>query len=93
MADVAEHPAEEWRPDLLDMLARGPCSDGRGRAAPGGVLIGYVATTTQLSRLVEALRGEGGFTEPVPGSAASRLARRRSGGPARSPDAGHTAFL
>jgi tRNA (adenine57-N1/adenine58-N1)-methyltransferase len=32
---------------------------------PGGVLIGYVATTTQLSRLVEALREHGGFTEPA----------------------------
>ena len=32
---------------------------------PGGVLIGYVATTTQLSRFVEALRAHGGFTEPV----------------------------
>src|SRR6185437_9730219 len=31
---------------------------------PGGVFIGYVATTTQLSRLVEALRLHGGFTEP-----------------------------
>ena len=32
---------------------------------PGGVLVGYVATTTQLSRLVEALREHGGFTEPA----------------------------
>jgi len=32
---------------------------------PGGVLIGYVATTTQLSRMVEALRTDGGFTEPT----------------------------
>jgi len=31
---------------------------------PGGVLVGYVATTTQLSRLVEALRAHGGYTEP-----------------------------
>ncbi len=31
---------------------------------PGGVFVGYVATTTQLSRLVEALRLHGGFTEP-----------------------------
>jgi tRNA (adenine57-N1/adenine58-N1)-methyltransferase len=28
------------------------------------VLIGYVATATQLSRLVEAIRLLGGFTEP-----------------------------
>ena len=31
---------------------------------PGGVFIGYVATTPQLSELVEALRDRGGYTEP-----------------------------
>jgi len=31
---------------------------------PGGVFIGYVATTPQLSELVETLRAHGGFTEP-----------------------------
>ena len=31
---------------------------------PGGVLIVYVATTTQLSRVAEELRAHGGFTEP-----------------------------
>lgn len=31
---------------------------------PGGVFIGYVATTPQMSELVEALRERGGFTEP-----------------------------
>ena len=31
---------------------------------PGGVFVGYVATTPQLSELVEALRERGGFTEP-----------------------------
>lgn len=31
---------------------------------PGGVFIGYVATTPQLSELVEALRERGGWTEP-----------------------------
>lgn len=31
---------------------------------PGGVLIVYVATTTQLSRVAEDLRASGGFTEP-----------------------------
>ena len=31
---------------------------------PGGVLIGYVATTTQLSRLVEDLREQRCWTEP-----------------------------
>ena len=32
--------------------------------APGGVLICYVATATQLSRVAEAIRDHGGFTEP-----------------------------
>ena len=31
---------------------------------PGGVLVVYVATTTQLSRIAEDLREHGGFTEP-----------------------------
>ena len=31
---------------------------------PGGVLVGYVATTTQLSTYVEALRAQGVWTEP-----------------------------
>ena len=31
---------------------------------PGGVLVAYVATTTQLSRTVETLRLDGRFTEP-----------------------------
>jgi tRNA (adenine57-N1/adenine58-N1)-methyltransferase catalytic subunit len=31
---------------------------------PGGVLVGYVATTTQLSTLTEALREQGCWTEP-----------------------------
>jgi len=32
--------------------------------APGGVLVAYVATTTQLSRLAEDVRDDGRFTEP-----------------------------
>jgi len=44
----------------------GPCWRRLSDALrPGGVLIGYVATTTQLSRLVEALREHGGYTEPT----------------------------
>lgn len=35
-----------------------------GALEPGGVFVGYVTTTTQLSELVEALRADGGFTEP-----------------------------
>ena len=41
------------------------CLDAVGDAlAPGGVLICYVATATQLSRVAEATRDHGGFTEP-----------------------------
>ena len=50
---------------VLDMLAPWECLDASAAAlAPGGVLIAYVATTTQLSRTVEDLRAHGNFTEP-----------------------------
>ena len=32
--------------------------------APGGVLVSYVTTTTQMSRMAEALRAAGCWTEP-----------------------------
>lgn len=51
---------------VLDMLAPweclGPVADA---LVPGGVLICYVATATQLSRVAEAVRDHGGFTEPA----------------------------
>jgi tRNA (adenine57-N1/adenine58-N1)-methyltransferase len=64
--DVAEHPGDEPVDRVvLDMLAPWEVLPAVAAALrPGGVLIGYVATTTQLSRLVEALRTIGGFTEP-----------------------------
>ena len=50
---------------VLDMLAPWECLDAVSRALrPGGVLICYVATATQLSRVAEALREHGTFTEP-----------------------------
>jgi tRNA (adenine57-N1/adenine58-N1)-methyltransferase len=50
---------------ILDMLTPWEVLDMVERALlPGGVLIGYVATTPQLSELIEALRERGGFTEP-----------------------------
>ncbi|NJC72190.1 tRNA (adenine-N1)-methyltransferase [Planosporangium thailandense] len=50
---------------ILDMLTPWEVLDVVDRAlVPGGVFIGYVATTPQLSELVEALRERGGFTEP-----------------------------
>jgi tRNA (adenine57-N1/adenine58-N1)-methyltransferase len=50
---------------ILDMLTPWDALGLVERAlVPGGVFIGYVATTPQLSELVEALRERGGFTEP-----------------------------
>jgi len=61
---------------------------------PGGVLICYVATTTQLSRTAEALRAAGAWTEP---RAEESLVRTwHLEGLAVRPDhrmIGHTAFL
>jgi tRNA (adenine57-N1/adenine58-N1)-methyltransferase catalytic subunit len=51
---------------VLDMLAPWECLDAvAGALVPGGVLICYVATATQLSRVAEALRGDGRYTEPA----------------------------
>ncbi|WP_305037158.1 tRNA (adenine-N1)-methyltransferase [Kineococcus sp. TRM81007] len=50
---------------VLDMLAPWECLDAVADAmAPGGVLICYVATATQLSRVAEAARASGRWTEP-----------------------------
>lgn len=52
---------------VLDMLAPWECLDACATAlTPGGVLICYVATVTQLSRVAEAIRGTGMFTDPEP---------------------------
>ncbi len=51
---------------VLDMLAPWECLDAVSSALrPGGVLCCYVATTTQLSRTVEAMREHGTYTEPA----------------------------
>ena len=50
---------------VLDMLAPWECIEVVADAlAPGGVVICYIATATQLSRVAEFLRGTGLFTEP-----------------------------
>jgi len=52
---------------VLDMLAPWECVDVVADAlCPGGVVVAYVATTTQLARTVETLRAHGEFTEPSP---------------------------
>jgi tRNA (adenine57-N1/adenine58-N1)-methyltransferase catalytic subunit len=51
---------------ILDMLAPWDCVEAVASVlAPGGLACCYVATTTQLSRTVETLRGHGGFDEPA----------------------------
>jgi tRNA (adenine57-N1/adenine58-N1)-methyltransferase len=53
-ADVARDLLEPWA--VLPTVA--------AALRPGGVLVGYVATVTQLSTYVEALRAQGVWTEP-----------------------------
>ena len=65
---AAELPRSGLRVDrvILDMLAPWECVEAVADALrPGGIVCGYVATTTQLSRYVETLRAHGGFTEPA----------------------------
>jgi tRNA (adenine57-N1/adenine58-N1)-methyltransferase len=50
---------------ILDMLAPWECVEMAAKVLrPGGVFLAYVATTTQLSAIAEALKGDGHFTEP-----------------------------
>jgi tRNA (adenine57-N1/adenine58-N1)-methyltransferase len=80
---------------VLDMLAPWDCLDTVSRMlVPGGVVCCYVATTTQLSRTVEALRAHGTFTEPW--SMESMVRGWHVEGLAVRPDhrmVAHTAFL
>jgi tRNA (adenine57-N1/adenine58-N1)-methyltransferase catalytic subunit len=51
---------------VLDMLAPWENVAAAARVLlPGGLICCYVATTTQLSRVTEELRGHGGFFEPA----------------------------
>lgn len=87
--------AERFDRVILDMLAPWePLDAVRQILTPGGVLIVYVATVTQLSRVVEALRAQECWTEP---RAWESLVRDWSAvGLAVRPEhkmQGHTAFL
>jgi tRNA (adenine57-N1/adenine58-N1)-methyltransferase len=90
------HPATaDFDRIVLDLLA--PWDHVAGAAdwlVPGGLICCYVATTTQLSRAVEALRGQGGFTEPTAWESMQR--GWHVDGLAVRPDhrmVGHTGFL
>jgi tRNA (adenine57-N1/adenine58-N1)-methyltransferase len=65
IADLADHGGDHVDRVVLDMLAPWEVLDTVKRAlVPGGVLIIFVATVTQLSRAVEALRDQQCWTEP-----------------------------
>jgi tRNA (adenine57-N1/adenine58-N1)-methyltransferase len=80
---------------VLDMLAPWECVDVVADALrPGGIVVAYVATTTQLGRIVETLRVHGEFTEPRPWETLVREwhVEGLSIRPAHSMN-GHTGFL
>ncbi|MFD5214799.1 tRNA (adenine-N1)-methyltransferase [Microbacterium sp. NPDC058345] len=70
VGDLAEQLPEQFEPGtvdrvVLDMLAPWDCMDAVADAlTPGGVVICYIATATQLSRVAEYIRGTGLFTDP-----------------------------
>jgi len=80
---------------VLDMLAPWECVDAAADAlVPGGLIVCYVATVTQLSRTAEALRDTGRFTDPMPSETLVRTWHVE--GLAVRPDhrmVGHTGFL
>jgi tRNA (adenine57-N1/adenine58-N1)-methyltransferase len=96
VGDLVEHldDAEADRV-VLDMLAPWECIDAvAGVLIPGGVLCCYVATTTQLSRVVETVRAHTGFAEPLAWETMARTWHVE--GLAVRPDhrmIGHTGFL
>ncbi|WP_101831366.1 tRNA (adenine-N1)-methyltransferase [Frankia canadensis] len=66
VGDLAQTSERDVDRVVLDMLAPWDVVDAVSAAlVPGGVVCAYVATTTQLSRVVEALRGHGTFAEPA----------------------------
>ena len=98
---VGDFSDRDWADDapfdavVLDMLDPWEhIESARAALRPGGVLVAYVATTTQLSRIAEGLRAAGGWTEP---RAEESLVRTwHLEGLAVRPDhrmIGHTGFL
>jgi tRNA (adenine57-N1/adenine58-N1)-methyltransferase len=65
LGDVADYDGEQVDRVVLDMLKPWDALPAVSRALiPGGVLIVYIATVTQLSEVVEALRRQQCWTEP-----------------------------
>lgn len=70
LGDLQEQLPKKLKPQsvdrvVLDMLAPWECIDSCAEVlAPGGLIIVYVATVTQLSRFAEDLRSTRLFTEP-----------------------------
>lgn len=80
---------------VLDMLAPWECvEESASVLTPGGVLLCYIATVTQLSRVAEAIRASGAFTDPQ--SSETMVRGWHVEGLAVRPDhrmVGHTGFL
>ena len=97
LSDVLPTVTEESSVDrvILDMLAPCECLPSVAAALkPGGVLVCYIATVTQLSRVAEAIRGTGLFTNPD--STETMIRGWHVEGLAVRPDhrmIGHTGFL
>ncbi len=95
VGDLAEAAERDVDRVVLDMLAPWEVL-GTASAAlvPGGVVCAYVATTTQLARVVEELRAHGTFAEPAAWESMTRT--WHVDGLAVRPDhrmVGHTGFL
>ncbi|MFC7342702.1 tRNA (adenine-N1)-methyltransferase [Saccharopolyspora griseoalba] len=65
LGDVVDYDSEPVDRIVLDMLAPWDVLEKvQEKLRPGGVLVVYVATTTQLSRITEAIREQQNWTEP-----------------------------
>ena len=87
-----EHSVDRIMLDMLDPWNR--LEQAHRVIVPGGVLIAYVTTTTQMSRMAEALRESGVWTEPEIQETLERSWKAQ--GLAVRPDhamIGHTGFL
>ena len=91
-AELPEHWFDRIMLDMLDPWNR--LEQAYRVIAPGGVLVSYVTTTTQMSRMAEALRAAGCWTEPQIQESFERTWKAQ--GLAVRPDhqmIGHTGFL